>query len=659
MNRYIVFFTVIILATLILTGCSRGTGNGVLPDADSPGVVDQRDTGSNSMLLGYYDIYFDPGSCTFDVVGNRTVDFTVNIVPLMNNMPSPPNGIWLSNIVLHDDIPGVLGVDIDFGIYHPYPAMDMFKVYDLMGVVIGDGSQILEYSYPLRVAERFTDLWMTNPDGYTRWFNPSDFAKAGFFGYMPGGIQNYAGNAQVNPYKYYAQDLGPEEDVWEFLTGGDNYDSLFQSGDDRTMKLEFVKPPDGIGVKFGYAVVACWEDQGEGPYTPYHRREAIAVSVAVTPDIWFDGTNSGGDLILDFDLFSWENQPDIIKIESSVLADTAEFDASAIGTPLSDQVSSYHVEIGSKELTSAEGHEFWIIAESLEYDYSNGNDNLIFPDGPLAAFFRYPLEVSGEPINELPVITEIYDDIMGQGNGYEPNITGDTSMPVTYTVDYYDPDSDPCYVTWYCTVKDIPINESTDQVGDSGNCPVDWHSPDFGQGEWDLYARVDDGIGYTQSKITVTVSELTSHFNIPLREGYSAVDLAVDHTNGDLLVLYLEDGAVYKYTEAGDYQDGAEFVLTFEPGMDFIDIAPNGNFIVGGQFQSAADKVKIYGPDGTLIKVSGSEMYESHCNDVIAFTGNTYTNMLGNSSFTPQGTYMKWRFYEPPGYSVYIYADLY
>ena len=758
MNPYKIIFAVIILAASLLAGCSNGTGNSVLPDSDNSGVVDQRDMGASNLLLGYYDIWFDPESCTFDVVGNRTVDFTVNIVPLMNNMTSPPNGIWLQNIVLHDDIPGILGVDVDFGIHHPFPTMDMFKVYDLMGVVIGDGSQILEYSYPLRAAERFTDLWMTNPDGYTRWFNPTDFTKEGFFGYIPGGIQNYAGNAQVNPYKYYARNLGPEEDVWEFLTGAYNNDSLFQTGDDRTMKLEFVKPPDGIGIKFGYAVVACWEDQGDGPYTPYHRKEAIAASVSVTDDIWFDGTNSGGYLILDFELFSWGNQPDIIKIESSVIDGIAEFDASSIGTPLSDHIFTYHVGIESKELNSTEGHEFWIIAESTAYDYSNDLVGFPRPEGPLAAFFRFPLAISSESINCPPVISEIYDDVMGQGAGYQTHIPNGTFMPITYTVEYDDLDGDICSVTWYCTVKDVPINEMNDEVGDSVNCPINWFEPKFGHGEWDLYARVDDGFVYDQSKIMVTVNnpptvegvfgnenipislidtysvvatdldvsdtmsydwtvakvggdEITDGItvigegeieidwniagatvgddytidcdvgdgyeivsadtltvtapeqvpmhNLPLRQGFSAVDIAVYHTNGDLLVLYLEDGAVYKYTEAGFYQDGMEFVLTYEPGMDFIDIAPDGNFIVGGQFESLADKVKMYSSDGTLIKVSGSEMYESHCNDVIAFTGNTYTNMLGNSSFTPQSTYMKWRFYEPPGYTVFIYGNLY
>lgn len=757
MSHWAKNFPIIILISLILTGCSGEKDNPVSPETVRPGTEIQAAGNPGNFLLGYYDIYFDPSSCTFDVAGNRTVDFTINIVPFLNQKTYPMYGISLEDIVLHDDIPGVLGVDVDFQIHHPYPTLDLTRVYDVMGVVIGDGSLFLDYEN-LRAAGRFTDLWMKNPDGYTRWFNPSEFWQEGVFGYMPGGFQNYAGNAQVNPYKYYAEGLEPDADEWDLLTGENTYESRFHSDSGRLMELEFVVPPDGIGIRFGYAVVACWEDQGDGPYTPYHRKEAIAASVSVTEDIWFDGVKSGGDLILDFDLYAWEQQPDIVKIESTVLDGIAEFDASEIGEVVNENVSSYHLQVPSGEINTLEGHEFWIIAESLSYDYSNDLGGFPYPAGPLASFYRFPLSISTGPINQPPVITEIYDDIMGQGSGYQTHIPDETFMPVTYTVDFYDLDMDLCSVKWYCTVIDVAINEIEDEVGDSEHCPIDWITPDFGHGEWDLYARVDDGYDHVQSKIMVTVnnppnvdgvfgeseiptvftgaysvvatdldttdtlefdwtvmlvggdeitdgvtiiddgeievdwavvgaSDLDEYsidcdiydgyemvsaetlivtttdyvplFNIPLREGFNACDLAVDHSNGDLLILYAEDGAVYKYTEDGYYQDGYEFVLTFEPGMDFIDIAPNGCFIVGGEFESGSDKAKFYNSDGTLIGVSGSEMYESHGNDVIAFTGHTYTNMLGNSSFTPQSTYMRWRFYEPPNYTIYNYGNLY
>lgn len=53
------------------------------------------------------------------------------------------------------------------------------------------------------------------------------------------------GDAHLNPYKYYAQGLGPDDDAWEFLASSSNNDGLFQSADGRLMELEFPLPPRG------------------------------------------------------------------------------------------------------------------------------------------------------------------------------------------------------------------------------------------------------------------------------------------------------------------------------------------------------------------------------------------------------------------------------
>ncbi len=148
--------------------------------------------------------------------------------------------------------------------------------------------------------------------------------------------------------------------------------------------------------------------------------------------------------------------------------------------------------------------------------------------------------------------------------------------------------------------------------------------------------------------------------NIPLRENFDAMDIAVDHADGDLLVLY-SDGAVWKYTEAGNYQDGVQHYLTYEPGMQYIDIAPNSVSIVGGYWENLADKMNVYNDDGSLI--SNVDIGSGACwaRDVTGFTGHTYTNMAGILSSTcPMGTYTRWRFYPPPGYQTgYWYANLY
>ena len=406
-------FLSFISCCVILVGCSGSSTSPVAPgDAASPTLTGDisHEIASHDYILGYYDIQFDPETMEFEAVANRTAEFTLNIVPFLNKMMTPVNGITFDSIVIHNDDPAFFGVDLEFSVYHPFPGYDQYQAYDMRGVVIGDGADSLQYG-GLNVARHGADLWMKNPDGYTRWFNPTDFTSELIFGYAPGGWQNYKGNAQLNPYKYYSKHLGKDDNLWSYLTEDVNYEGIFESGSGRTMELEFPLPPAGIGIMFGYAVVVAWEDQGPtGPFSPYHVAEAVAANITQTPDVWFDGTSSGGSLILDAELFGWEYQPSIIKIESTVTDGIAEFDAGSIGTPVSEHVSSYHVEVVSKDLSSAENHYGWLIAEYDGFDYANGLPEIPHADGPLAAFFRYDIEVVGGPGNLPPTCDLIITD---------------------------------------------------------------------------------------------------------------------------------------------------------------------------------------------------------------------------------------------------------
>ena len=360
-------------------------------------------------MLNYFDIHFDFESGKFEAAPNRTTCFTLNIVPFLNQMTIPKNGITFDNVIINADDPDNFGIDVDFTVYHPFPGYDEYDAYDMRGVVIGDGADTLEYD-SLRISRHGTDLWMKNPDGYTRWFNPTEFTSETIFGYYDGGYQNLAGNAHLNPYKYYAKHLQADGNAWYFLTGDPNFDGIFESGSSRRMELEFPMPPEGNALMFGYAVVVCWEFQGpDGPFYPVHLPEPVACSANQTPDVWYNETDgSGGDLILDVDLFAWDEQPSKLKIESSVLDNIEEFDFETYASPGGEHYSTWSVEAPAGTFTGTDGHEVWIIAECEDYDYSNGNPSLPHAEGPLAAFFRYDVYVkddSGIPPPEVLSVT--------------------------------------------------------------------------------------------------------------------------------------------------------------------------------------------------------------------------------------------------------------
>ena len=359
---------------------------------------------SRTSLLNYYDIFFDFESGNFEAVQNRNAAYTLNIVPFLNLMSDPKFGISFGEVLLHEDDPEILGVDVEFRIHHPFPGLGQYTAYDLMGVLVCDSAGTLDYN-SLTLPVRGESTFMKNPDGYTRWFNPTEFTSGLIFGYEPGGWQTYTGDSLLNPYKYYCKGLGKADDSFEHLISSENNEGIFESGLGRMMELEFPMG-EGQGILFGYAVMVAWEDCGpDGPFYPFHHTEAVACNIEITPCLYWDGIISGGKLVADIDLFAWEQQPSKIIIESSVLNNPVEFDATASGQPGGENYSTYHVEIPADPFEGTEGHEFWVIAEYSDFDYKNGLEGISSPDDPLAAFFNFDLPVLDESIAWIAVET--------------------------------------------------------------------------------------------------------------------------------------------------------------------------------------------------------------------------------------------------------------
>ena len=415
MNRWTVLLATIALAMFVAMGCSGSGTSPVMPNAD-PGITTGSDlsgqtSGSHTYIAGYYDIYLDIPTKTMEVVADRTANFTLNVIPFLNQMTSPSMGITFGSLTVDDTDPALLGVDVEFEWHHPFPTLEQYKAYDFMGVIISNGDTTLNYESPagnpMTVGQYGTDTYMLNADGYSRWFNPTEFTTTLIFGWAPGGIQNLAGNALLNPYKAYGMGLGPEDDLWTWLTTNPN-EGLWDTGMGRLMQLEFPNDPPGDALTFAYAAVLCWEEQYDGPYTPYHRAEPIGCNVTVTPNIYYDGTTTGGNLILDADLWSWGAQPSTVKVESTVLSGVVATDPGIVG---GDNYSTYHLDVPADvSLVTTGGHEFWIIAECDAYGYypvTELGEVLDIPsaDGVLAAFFRYALYVSPDAYCDTTLIS--------------------------------------------------------------------------------------------------------------------------------------------------------------------------------------------------------------------------------------------------------------
>ena len=639
MNPRSVQIAAVFVLLMLALGCSAGSGN-----PTEPGLQPQQPNGdataccgdarAQTHLWGYYDVYIDIENQTATVVLNRQAMFTANVVKFINGNPAylgfkingTPTG------------PDYVDVDIDVGITHPFPGLPAYNGYDVRGVFMGDGSRSMAYNGDLIYSVFGEGQFMLpdpvdghgGPDGYTRWFNYSEFTTGGMplFSYTPGkaATPGFVGAATLNPYRYFADSLATNENLWDWLVSHAEYNGQFSSGatNDRNYYLRF---PKAKGVVFGYAIVASWvgpEDENH----PANAPEAVGCKVVDKSNVWFvDPSENGGKMNLDISIFDWGSQISAgvmedykLFIESTVLSAVHESGADEM-TPVggNENYSTYHVEIPADDVTQLQGNEYWVIVEYPDFDYTNefGVINDAWEDS-LAAFFRYDLDVSPEPTNQDPTCDLVIDP-------------SSPSMPFegwgAFTFDAsgsYDPDGDPITFEW-----------DFDNDGEFGDY-YNFGTPEkpvkvfeFTNQE-QVCVKVSDGLGgESVCCVDVDIVGFPSK-NIPLREGVEAVDIAIDHTNGDLLVLY-EDKKIYKYSREDYYQSGGLFISVTQSlpqTMIAIDMSANRYIALALTYVTPdTPGIWVYDPDGNFI--TGIGQGPPAPLEAFAMTGGSYVNDLG------------------------------
>jgi len=499
MKRWLIPAILLTIGIFVLS-CS-GNGNPVAPQQ---GVSLQagmagRSSDSNTHLWGLYDIYVDTINMSITPVMNRNAMFTANVTTFMNSNPLAM-AFNINEIVTGS---GFIDIDIDVGLVHPFPGMPQYNGYDVRGVFMGDGAKPLDYNndlvYSIPGANQYMlpdpDTGFGGPDGYTRWFNYTEFSQAGMdlLLYTPGNLasKNFTGTATINPYKYFADGLGATEDLWVWLADHPDTSGVFSAGatNDRNYYLRF--PTPSPGVVYGYAVIANWEGTDVHPSnTP----EAVACSVADSSSVYYAGsTDFGGQIVLDISVWDWDSsitsgvmEDYLIYLDSDVLNNPYMFTTSDM-TPIGgdENYSTYHCEIPVDMLYGIDGNEYWVIVEQDGFDYTNefGVNNMA-DDDPLAAFFRYDLRVS-----ECPDVTvTAISGMEGEVGGVEQAKQGLTYTDVTITGSGF-----------YGTTAEVQLRNHLD--------PVD--------------------IVYATDVVILDLYELTCSFEIPMDQELGLYDVYV------------------------------------------------------------------------------------------------------------------------------------
>ena len=380
MKRYIPF--VGILSLMALLGCSSGGGDILQPE------VKAEVNAASHHNWGVWEFTACPEEGTLDAAQLRTGNMHLNALQFLE----PPALVYLTldSVEFIGDV-----IECDIGLRHPFLGLDEFTGFDVSGILITNGS-VSGFEDPNLVMAGDGDTRLLNPDGYTRWWNPSEFPYDGtMFGYKDGmlGTPDVIGhyNSTLNAYKFFCDDLDADDPVGNL---GATNRCVFTAGQKNVRHYSIEMGDDGL--VFNYAVDASWKSPtGDPPWEvpgsfdeDANKPEAWHVSVTEFENtLWNDGVASGGDLRLQIMVWDhYDAEDSIAKLESP-----GNFPAMSESVPYmgGSGYAAYGFQIYG--VTPAEDEiEILVQVESNSYGYQG-----LLPGEMVTAYLIYSAEVSG------------------------------------------------------------------------------------------------------------------------------------------------------------------------------------------------------------------------------------------------------------------------
>ncbi len=373
------------MGILSFVGCSTSPFQTLLADS----TVQQAQTDESHALLGYYTFICDPNNSTVEVVTLRGSALHLNALKFLE----PPPNLHLSlegPVYFNGDV-----IDVNIGLRNPYLGLVEFTGFDICGIVITRGS-LTGFHDPGIVMAGEGDTRLLNADGYTRWWNPSEFPhgetvfcyKDGLLG-TPDDVADF--NCTINGYKYFADGLEPDDPLTWLATGNRG---MFSAGQ-KNVRHYTINISDGL--IFNYAVDACWAiPQGDIPYDipddfPPKANRPEAYNMVITElenTLYHDDTSgfTGGKLKLQIDIRDHYNA-----------SENVVFAESEVGFPFKNatQVSGgedsaiHEIEWSGIGISHSGAADILVTVQSEVVGYGN-----ILQDEPVCAYFKYTTNIA-------------------------------------------------------------------------------------------------------------------------------------------------------------------------------------------------------------------------------------------------------------------------
>jgi len=196
------------LLAIISPGCTGNPANpGAQPASEPPGLSASASAATTHHCLGFGLLAIDTESVAVDVLPGRTGEWHFNLTGVLNTTM----GVSAAMVPGESDPANGLFV-LDITLTHPFGTKLQLSGFDVKGVLMTPGMLAVG---PLVFADA-DETRLENTDGYTRWWNPTEFILPGMLGYTEGNLAigpTSALTATVNPYKLFADVLAADDSV--------------------------------------------------------------------------------------------------------------------------------------------------------------------------------------------------------------------------------------------------------------------------------------------------------------------------------------------------------------------------------------------------------------------------------------------------------------
>jgi len=410
--RLFLVLIVILTAGLpaVFLGCSSGE-QPVLPVQKGKENDPSKDSSSHA-IWGYWQFVCDPDAGKVDVIQLRDAQLHLNALRFLE----PPANLYLTL----ESPPHFAGnkLTVDIGLRHPFLGQVIYTGFDACGILVADATHF-PYGQPGLLIGGAGDTRLLNADGYTRWWNPTEFPynpAQPIAGYIdgelgtPDSVADFSGI--LNGYKYFCDDLDSPDAPMSYVDPQGR--GVFSAGQKNVRT--YVISIEG-GLVFNYAVDANWAwPDGNPPFevpddfpAKANRPEAWNISVNVlNNELYYDESTGtgGGSAKLSIDVYDWFNAGLNMVLVHSFNGDVTQ-DIVSTGTDGGVGYSTYEIDlIGTP--TSTDPIPVLIEVASEVSGYGGK-----LPGESVASYFTYELEVAPQTPEELPDICNNWADESG------------------------------------------------------------------------------------------------------------------------------------------------------------------------------------------------------------------------------------------------------